>query len=977
MKYLQWNHIIGEFFFNSSNAGKEVLLYITRKEIADLGMSNFGFKTEAESWGDFCQAIKGGFPETYSANNFIQKFLKVSDKWLKYKRVVFELNNNSDLFIDKVSIYSPNIKIVYPFYLGYLITLIIPLTDNVDIFRPNSFFPPVRNFLKENKITNSDNLTTIEEIDWVWKDLEIWSKEYYKTDLGYFEEARFGNQNWIYVNKIFSQCLLTPKNIRDIPKIFWEAGIAPNSIISEKQFQRIIINYGVEQAKFSKRVCVIINEENNSLGKIIVDIVKREYNNWKGDVIEYGDNEKGTTYKSGWVYATLLSAFRLNKGDETFKHFYYVYSQNDFPEDLSFGEYRIENMGNGYSKPINIKFSKNLNLVDQLNKWRVSNTQNDILLYSSGLYFGLSADDFIETDKISLLTTMYILCPHYKQQSIEDWGKSFIKGDFNLIDYDGIPTNFLLYRFKNPKQSHPTEELLRLPIKKRVEILGGIKNGNRRYLNNFLPRVYIGGSNGNEKVFLEFKESRSIIYLKKSESIPEEFIIPENVIYNEDFFIKTENEDLDNSELPYQINNSEFDPLDIVAENLDKKNKLGEICNEQEKDFVIGINTIYNDWQMQANSKNDFFSNDYISSDFNINYSNYIEEKGNLILKILSLKKNCTFQEFSDIIDTIEYNTKIWTLSEFQQNPKYIKQTLINFYDSLGFLNYHYSRNNIIINKPQFVIIPSISSLKAILIGGRSKFLIDNLQNICNEYRINLEVIPQPRKVEIYYLPDLIRLTPANCKNSTEAWMKLQKIANILNIDFRLNEKPYLQPQIIQFGLQDFSENINSYKQYILNNKLIEKPDYEWARKTFDTNHLKFLKINDLIDKNLSLQEYYIQYKYIYIFWLNNLSYEVDRNWGRFLLLSEKGKRVIYYYLDTQELAIPKDIQLPQLIAKSIILLSGQAPIYKKMLIEGNYFTYQFYQNVPKLFAENLFNKFKQKIQFKKIDKDERPNYSF
>jgi hypothetical protein len=64
-------------------------------------------------------------------------------------------------------------------------------------------------------------------------------------------------------------------------------------------------------------------------------------------------------------------------------------------------------------------------------------------------------------------------------------------------------------------------------------------------------------------------------------------------------------------------------------------------------------------------------------------------------------------------------------------------------------------------------------------------------------------------------------------------------------------------------------------------------------------------------------------------------------------------------------LAIPKYVQLPRLIAESIMLLSGQVPYYKSVNIDGINLVYQFYQNVPKLFAENLFKKLNQNIQFK------------
>jgi len=330
------------------------------------------------------------------------------------------------------------------------------------------------------------------------------------------------------------------------------------------------------------------------------------------------------------------------------------------------------------------------------------------------------------------------------------------------------------------------------------------------------------------------------------------------------------------------------------------------------------------------------------------------------------MKRNLNFQEFSEILDRIENSSKFWELSKFQQDQKYIKQTSISFFDFLGFLDYDYSLNKISINKPQFIIIPSTGSLKAILIGGRSKIFVDELKVCCFKYEVNFEIIPQRSQLDIYYLPDLIRLTPANCKSSTEACKKLQAIASELNIEFKTIERPYLQPQIIQFGLQDFSETINSYKQHVLKNKFVEKPNYEWARKVFDTSTLKFIKDINPIEKTLSLQEYYVQYQYSYILWLDNKSYEVDRNWGKFLLLSEKNKKVILYIEKTMELGIPKYVQLPRLIAESIMLLSGEAPYYKSIHIDGSNLVYQFYQNVPKLFAENLFNKFNQEIQFKK-----------
>jgi hypothetical protein len=790
MKYLEWNHIIGEYFFNPSNAGKEILLYLTQKEISELGVQKFGFANESQSWEDYCKAIKCGFPGIVSHGDFIDKFLLVANKWKSFAKTAFELNNKSDLKIDGISIYSPTYQIAYPFYLGFLIAFVIPLTDNVNTFRANSFFPPFNVFLTANGITKI-RTGTIKDVDWVWSDLEKWSKEFYKTDYGFFIERRLGNQDWIYVNKVFSQCLLTPKNIRDIPNIFWKADIAPNSIIPEKQFLRIIKLYGETQAGFGKRIVSIVNDENNPLRKVIIDIVRREYINWKGDVIQYGEDEEVITLKSGWIYATLLSAFNLNKTDETFNHFYYLYSQNDFPDELNLGGNEIVNLGNGYSKPIITDFNQSLNLHDEQNKWRASATQNEIVLYTSGSYFGISADNLIETDKISRQSTMYLLCADSQRKSVDEWGRTFEKGDFNLVEYDNIPKGFNLYKFRNPQQSHVSEEILKVTTRKKFEFRGGIKIENRSYLKNLLPRIHVEGAVGGESLFLHFSGTDQKILLRKSSITPEEFIIPDDVICNQEFFVKIENENLDNSELPYKILDIDFDPLDIVNENLAKRNKFGEICDKDDTQFVIGSNTVYNNWVQQSGWTYPFFSSMYNRIEFVPNNSQYALQRGNLILQILSTKRNFDFQEFSEIVDSIEANEKIWELSRFQQSPKYIKQISISFYDYLGCLDYDYALNRVLINKPQFVVIPSAASIIAILIGGRSKSFINALQDTCNEIKINVEIISQTRQLDIYYLPDLVRLTPALCKNCTEAWRKLQEVAEILNIDFKMADRPY------------------------------------------------------------------------------------------------------------------------------------------------------------------------------------------
>jgi hypothetical protein len=144
-----------------------------------------------------------------------------------------------------------------------------------------------------------------------------------------------------------------------------------------------------------------------------------------------------------------------------------------------------------------------------------------------------------------------------------------------------------------------------------------------------------------------------------------------------------------------------------------------------------------------------------------------------------------------------------------------------------------------------------------------------------------------------------------------------------------------------------------------------EVTDYPYKRDVFDTKILKFRPSveGELLDKELSLVQYNIHYEWLYRFWYNSICYDVDKNWGQFLLLSSLKNNVIYYDEESRILGAPSHVQLPKFIAKSLILLSGRIPSFQKISVDGNYISYQLYRNVPKTFADNLFKKLEKSVQ--------------
>jgi hypothetical protein len=105
------------------------------------------------------------------------------------------------------------------------------------------------------------------------------------------------------------------------------------------------------------------------------------------------------------------------------------------------------------------------------------------------------------------------------------------------------------------------------------------------------------------------------------------------------------------------------------------------------------------------------------------------------------------------------------------------------------------------------------------------------------------------------------------------------------------------------------------------------------------------------------------EYTYHYKLWKDNQCYQIDKNWGRYIALKHSNKNVILFNDRTNKVAIPLGVPLPRLLSESILLLSGLAPSFRE--IEGK--KYWVYENIPGIFAANLFRQLGQTINKESI----------
>ncbi len=226
MKYLEWNNLISSYFFNLANAGKDIHLYITKKDIIRLGKTVLQ-ESEDDIWNDFLKKLKKGLPgSTFSFDIF--------------DNAVYCLNQWKRPGIKSIE----GVELKYPPYIAYLAFSVLPLIEIQGDYNANNYYDRLADFLRENNI-NQNLRGKLKDIDNLWTDLSSWANGVKNGELGYFKAIVFYHTTWRFVGKPFSQCVLTPKAIRKMPNFFYSSGLTPKTFYQDEIFQNHLIRYGL------------------------------------------------------------------------------------------------------------------------------------------------------------------------------------------------------------------------------------------------------------------------------------------------------------------------------------------------------------------------------------------------------------------------------------------------------------------------------------------------------------------------------------------------------------------------------------------------------------------------------------------------------------------------------------------------------------------------------------------------------------
>lgn len=930
MKYLEWNNIISTYFFNPANAGKEIHLYLTKNDIIGLARQNFNEETEDEIWTDFINSIKRGIPG--SNGNVIAKA-----KHAHSKNNLIGLKKSDGTFatIDDV-------PLLYPPYLAYLVFFVLPLVENTDNkYNTNNYYPRLCSYfnLKNNEIGVPFNENN--NINDLWISLHFWANNVKNGEYGVFNITSFDSNHYKYVGKMFSQCVLPHKFINRLPILFESIGLVPNTFYDDKFLQEKIKN---SRTDLIPKSTLDFLKKDDELSNSIIQTIQRQYKKWSGETHE--EIEEGTTTrkKRNYTVAPLFLQFKVNTNDEVITFSYRMYSSNDYPEDLKFGEHENLYEINGWSKTLQFEFNEGLELKDNFNKWIAKFPNRDVRLFVSAGTFQLSNHFWIETDFLSKTERMFLLCKNDKQELIKDWGKTFNNGNFKQEDFDGLPENYSLFWFRNPTQGLSEIPLLTLYTEKRIELIGGLKVNFRTYSNDFLPEVEIVNSDGNEKVYLQYKDTDEKIFLSKKTSLNNRWLLSEKTAINTDFYIKIEDETFSGNALVYNLVSSDDTAIKVDESKLPKRDSFGRKITTDVVQYCLGSNIINPNIQRQVPYTHLFRS---INTDTatQITTAIFNHHCGNRLCDFLSLKGVLTTEEFFRAFEF--YYSKEFTeqLVSSNFNLTKLKRASLNFYDFIGILDYDYETKNIVLNPPQLIYIPTTKGRKVLLIGARDSALIETIIKTAPKHNLQAEITKQFSSNERLLLPDVITLKAFQQSSDNFGEKSLVAFADELQIKFNDNSLP-------QVAFLNFSASITEYESLL---QLTDENDYDWARYSFNPETLMFEKCEEnSIDKSFSLLQYKLnEYTYQHKLWKHGNCYQIDINWGKFIALKHFQKNVILFDQANNKVAIPIELPLPRLLAESIMLLSGFAPDFK--VIEDK--KYRIYENIPSIFTTNLFSR--------------------
>lgn len=500
MNYKEWNDLIARRFFNGEMAGREVLIYVNKETIEQIGSA-----ADAD-FEDFIKSIKVG-PDWVKDEELCQKAYQSYQNWRGK-------------------------ELEYPPYIAYLAFFVSAATIGGD-FDPKAYYPRFWELLCEpGRSGTPKDFNRMAEL---WEDLEKWSTEEKHEELGRFIARIRGK--WVHVGRPLSQTLLSDDERKYLPIIFSEAELDPADSPSDGVIKRLLLNYGENNLeRRTLRLLGTAQSDNIEIVNALIEFVLGELSVWDGTIPIIDQtpsilpSPKVTTpiqpffaglhicldieRVSGRITSTLRLKTNRSFPDNglDFEYDGQLFScKETIPQNWS-----TKLVGGKTPRPFDaamLDWSKGVKFEDKEKKWRATFKASLVRVFLPGEREGFSG--WVESQHLERDCEFIVACHNRMVAIVQQWGISSCD-KFERKSFEGLPDEWCIFEGKRAHDSCKDIDVLMLPNLLRIRLEGGIKFGrSNTYLKFGPPLIILEGGHGNERVTLNGSELK-----RENTSIP-------------------------------------------------------------------------------------------------------------------------------------------------------------------------------------------------------------------------------------------------------------------------------------------------------------------------------------------------------------------------------------------------------------------------------------------------------------------------
>ncbi len=930
--------------FNPSRAGQPVHLYLTKSDIIRLGKTCMAESDDA-IWNDFTRSMHLPSPFEGTLLDKIVAAVRDTDR-----RAVRATNALSDT--------------KYPPYLALLVTAVLPLTEETlpHTINVNNYYDRASTFFRLNKLPKPQNQN--QQLNWnlAWEKLSHWSLRQKQGAWGLFDAAQFREQRYVYVGKVFAQCLTPPRVLKKLPQLFERIEFVPGQVISDAHIKALINEHGAELG-FTGRDREILKKPDDELGQFLLRSIRQTQEQWTGATETVGSSPAWT-----------IGALRLTFKDpaRTGFNFNLAYrfqakTGSNYPDNLRFdipGQAGIPctETTDGWSQELAISFKPNGLVLDSPStRWRARtiNRKQKVWLFTRGTSVGLNGDCWIETEVIARNQAhMYLL---YEKNQLEtdraaftEWQQHFPTHCFDEVtkqDWTGIPEGYRLFKFSRANTAPSWLTHLTFPTDKRVDLVGGLKLNYGTYYAPCPPKATIQAGTGQERLQALFDDARTVMLQRETEN-DTLFSFPADFPLNEKFRLKIDGEQV-YSTISYCL--AHILPDTDHSAELPRWNIFGEKCiDEIDEPYSQGLSTAGIQYNQQKGYEWYFIPGSLVGSSkpgYSIMSAEVVSDS---LLHYISACRELSVQKFSLAFESFFHlQFPAWSAATNQPEIGQYKRWALTLLNSLGHIEYEYSQNRLFVNASQLVPLPARRGRRAALTGLRTPDMLNRLRDVANAEGVSVSVENHPEDYKYHLLPSVVTLIADGNDSTLCGQRAIEKVALKLNL-------PYNPARLPQYGLLELSAGLRDYEKLVFETKPEDITLLSYCAYPFDAEALNFKKTVAEFDKAFALVEYQKAAwdRPVYL-WKDGKSHLVDRRWGKFYMLHHLKRKVIWKNDKTNDLIIPSSLPLPRHFARALLLMSGKAPAtlsYPNPYSVGNILCHQ-YESCGNLLASNFLSK--------------------